>query len=311
MVKDKPELQEDQDKKPEINYQEDIHKVSLTDIAEDWAEEEEELAKGVSPDDQLSTKDASKSEDKSAEEKPKEPEVPAKEEVKEPEKPAIDEEKLTNNITEKILEKLAPEDATKEEKKDIKSKIAELTKKAADEGRELTYIEALEFLSGETKSTVKEELKVELKEELKKEIRADLEKEVQDEQAKQSQIEAQQKARQDQLNKEWDRQIAALEASKDLPKVVNMKDPNDEGVKEQMALLTQMSEYNKANPANPILNLVEFYHTKYKSPSKKPAGADAPVNGAKRSITPSDPNAYSYGEIHNTSLEDLARNGGL
>jgi hypothetical protein len=296
MADDKQLIADDsKDKAPEINYQRDVHNPDLSDIAAEWEDTATKTTDSAKPAEELSPK---------KEEKPTEPVKPV-EAVKlpeEPVKPVIDEEKLTDNITNKLLEKLTPEDATKQEKKDLKTKLSDLEAKAKEEGRELTYTDALEFLSKETKESVKEELK----EEVKKEVLSDLQKEVDTEDAKTREQQAAQLKQQETFTKEWDRQLARLEEGGQLPKPTDMKDPNDPRVKEELALFIQMRDYNLKHTEAPILNVVEFYHTAFKSPTSKPPGADAPVNGARRSVQPTDDKDFTYQSMHNSSLEELA-----
>lgn len=297
MADQKPELQEP--KAPD--YQQDIHTPTLEEIMEEAADEEDAKLHPVAPVE-------AKPDEKPVEEtKPVEEVKPVVEPA-----PALDEDKLTNKIVTELVDKLAPAEATKEEKKDLQTKLKELQKKAEDEGREMTYPEALEFLAKETKESVK----AELKDELKQEVLKDLAKEVEDEEVKaaadaKTAQESQQKL-QDAWNKQWDSEFGKLEESGRLPKI-NEKDvrldekglPVDPGRRERYHLLTQMQQYNIANQKAPILNLVEFHALHYKSPSEMPAGAKAPVAGARRAVTPTNTGEFSYQDIHSQSLEDI------
>lgn len=303
MARKKPNISEEKTEEkpsetPELNYQQDIHSADLSDIASEWADEEAKVLSGDEKPEEKSTPPVEKKE-----EEVKEPEKPV--ETKPEEKPPLDEEKLSDSIAKKLIEQIAPQDATKEERKDLRTKLKDLQIKASEEGRELTWIEASEFLHAETKESVKEEVKKELKDELKKEIREDITSEAQEIKQKEEQAKQIVEEQQKKLYAEWDRQFAALEVTANFPKVVDPADANDPGAKEQLALLTQQNEYNKKHPTAPILNAVEFFHTIYKSPYEKPEGADAPVFGAKRSITPQDTNSYTNAEVHNKSMEDI------
>lgn len=293
MAKKKPDIQEETPKEetPPLDYQKDIHNADLGDIASEWAESADE--------EESIPQDTPKEEPK--EEIKEEPKPEIKEDKLTP--PAIDEEKLTESIANKLIDKFAPADTvTKEEKKDLKTKLNDLANKAKEEGRDLTWLEASEFLHNETKDSVKEELK----DIVKREVMDDLEKEAKDSEERETKAKAQTEAQNKVLTDQWDRQFSILESKEFLPKVVNPNDANDEGVKSQLNLLTQMQEYNIKNPKSPMMNAVEFYHSpNYQSPKTVP-GANQPVAGARRSMTPSSDKAgYSYQDIHNKSIEDL------
>lgn len=301
MADNKPNIS-DKDKetpKPAPSYtNQEIHNADLSDIAAEWEEEANKPQEAVTPEQKPVVEEQPKEEKKEEVQVSTPPQTPAP-------PPTIDSQKLTDDVVKGLVDKLAPETATKEEKKDLRTKITELQKAKADKGEELSWIDAAEFLHNETTASVKEEVKAELKEELKKEIHEDLDKEVKEEETKEQQAKQVLEDQTQKLNQEWDRQFAALEERSDFPKVQNPNDANDLGAREQLALLTQMSEYNKANPQTPIMNLVEFYHTKYKSPFEKPEGANAPVYGSRRSIAPSNTTTYSNAEVHNKSIEDI------
>lgn len=300
MADTKPNIS-DKDKKEETSNtpytNQEIHNADLSDIAAEWEEEAENPQESI--------------EEKPIEEpKEEKKDEPVKEEISQattstPPTSPIDESKLTDTIIKGLVDKLAPETATKEEKKDLRTKITELQKEKADKGEEMTWVDAAEFLHNETKESVKEEVKKELKEELKKEIHEDLNNEVKEEETKEEEAKQAINTQVQALNREWDRQFTALEERSDFPKVQNPNDANDPGAREQLALLNQMKEYNEKNKEIPIMNLVEFYHTKYKSPFEKPAGADAPVYGARRAINQANPSTYTNAEVHNKSIEDI------
>lgn len=307
-VKDQTKVEDQQT--PEIDYQKDIHTPTLEDIFNEEAEIEDAKEVGDNP------------EDKKDKVEPPVVVPPVEKPVETPkvdEKPAtppIDTEKMTDNIVEKVIDKLAPTDTTPQEKKDVKDKLRDYIAKAKTEGKEVTNDEAWEFLVNETKTGLKEELKTELKDELKQEVLEDLNKEVQDEEAKEAQAAEDAKTaketRETELNTEWDRQLTVLQTAGKIDKVLNPNDPNDRGVKQRVALFNALKEQTEAQQKAGqavSFNLTEAFTTYYKDPMEMPAGAKAPVNGAKNSITSTTPGDFSYDEIAGSSLEDIMRNG--
>lgn len=285
----------------EINYQKDVHGPSMEDIA---AEMEEPTAAV-----EESKKEEVKTEEKK-EETPAQPTKTPEEKPKEPEKPAIDEDKLTDSIANKLIDKMMPQDATKEEKKDIREKLKDLQDKAKADGHDLTYVDALEFLQKETKESVK----AELKDEVKQEVLKDLATEVEEEEKKENEQRQETEKRNQEVYKtkasNWDNQLGELErAGKLLAFDDNARNNKEsDAYKERMDFLNQMHAFNvdRVKQGLPeIENMVEFHTLYYKSPSEEP-GKKAPVNGAKRGVGQSDDD-FTYGSIHNTSLDDIVR----
>jgi hypothetical protein len=301
----------DTTKPQEIDYQKDIRNTDLRDIIAEnnaWEDDQwsEEKKQTVTP--------------PVSEEKEPKITTPPVEAVKPPdttppvskeaEKPVLDEAKLTEtlteNITKKLVEQFSPSDTTKEEKKDIETKIKELQAKATEEGRELTYQEAIKFVKDEVSSDP------ELRDQIKKEIMADLNKEVESETKKAQEEKARQeketKEQNDRLYSEWDRQIGVLQ-QQGFPKVLDKTDPNDPGMRAQKQLFEALNAINKEQQKNgqPVsLNLVEAYvHPIYKQITEQP-GKDAPVNGMRKSVASNEKVGLNYQkDIHGADLRDI------
>lgn len=299
-----PHKQNDQNKAPELNYQQDIHNTSMEDLISEWNDSAWE--EGQKPEEPIKPKE---------EEKPAEPTTPVEEKKveapvtppQEPVKPPVDEEKLTDTMVEKLYEKLNPQ--TPEEKKDFATKLKELNEKAKSENREPTYEEALALLGEEVTVKTKEELRSELK----KEIIEDLNKEAEAAEKKQQDAKKahddQVKKNQQQLHGEWDRQLGILIANGDIPKVVNKDDQNDPGVVAQKNLFEALNAYAKEQTEKGqqvSLSLVEaFMSPHYKKLIDQP-GKDAPVNGARKSVGgDSKPGLDYHKDIHNRDLRDI------
>lgn len=287
-----PKPQELQDKPQDLDYQKDVHAPSLEDIFNEVADEEDDGVPAKKADEKQE-EPAKPAEPTTPETKPQEPEKP---------NPNIDPERLKEEISDatakKIIEAIAPEGATKEQKKDILDEFLE-------KHPEPTWQDAFKFFDEQSKLN---------KQELKQEILKDLQKEVEDEEAKEKQAaDDQAKAAEERTkawNSEWDRQLKVLEDSGRIPKIVDPNDPEDPGKKERIALFTKMKERaeeasKNGQPAS--LSLLETYMQGYDSPTKKPAGAEAPVAGSRKAVTPSNPGEFSYNDIHNSSLEDLMK----
>jgi len=267
----------------------EIHDVSLEDIFDEVAEQEED--KKVAP---------------ATPETPTTPEPetpPVETKPAEPITPPIDADKLkeeiSDSVAKKLIDQLAPADATTEEKKDLLAE-APWTK----ENREPTWEEALKYMADQNKDTVKQEILKELNDEV-------LAEEKREEEAAKTAAE-QERIQTESWNKEWDRQLDALTTSGKIPRVLNPLDPNDPGVKERTALFTRMAEIAEENrkAGKPVsLSLIETHALHYTPPTATPPGADAPVSGAQRAVATTPSTEFSYGEIHNQSLEDLYRQG--
>ncbi|HEX9060837.1 MAG TPA: hypothetical protein VF941_11715 [Clostridia bacterium] len=305
-----PHKQNDQNKAPEINYQQDIHNADIRDLLAEHNEwEDGQWEEGQEP------KEPTKPQEPApvtppVEQKPIEATfaTPAPiESVKEEPKPIIDEEKLTDKMVDKLYDKLSPQ--TPEEKKDFAAKLKELNEKAAAENREPTYEEALALLGEE----VTEKTKTELKESLKKEILEDLNKEVDEEERRQKEAKVQQeettKKNEQVLHGEWDRQLGILIEQGSIPKVINKDDENDPGMVAQKNLFEALNAYAKEQQAEgkPVsLNLVEAFMSPHYAKLTKQPGKDAPINGARKSVSGNDKPVLNYlNDIHNKDLSEL------
>ncbi|TVL99571.1 MAG: hypothetical protein CV087_17585 [Candidatus Brocadia sp. WS118] len=102
---------------------------------------------------------------------------------------------------------------------------------------------------------------------------------------------------------DWtDGRLNDLYESGKLPKVIDPKNPDDEGVVAKKALFQTMLDVNldRAKRGLPeIMDIKEIYYEHYKAPKKEVAGADAPVSP---STTPPGESSkdLDYNEIHNS-----------
>lgn len=280
----------------DLDYQKDIHTPTMEDIASEMEEP-------------VTSKEAEKKEE---EVKTSEPatEVVSRQTPQEPkekeQKLELDTDKLTDSIAKKLIDKIAPDEATPQEKKDLRSKLKDLEDKAKAQGREITYPDALEFLQKETETNLEEILT----DKVSQNVLEKLNKEVQDEEAKDKQnretAETQQKEYYQSISSQWDEQTASLRESGKLS-TPESKDPKDPANVEYLDFLNQMRAFNIARKeaGKPeILNMVEFHTIHYKKDSEQ-AGRNAPVYGAKRSVADGDSDDYTSSYIHNTSLDDI------
>lgn len=312
-------MSDQQDQNPQkLDYNKDIRTPSTRDIIADqhaawdndeWNDkgEKKQVQATAEPAETQPSATPPKEDDKPVETKPAEqtpqetkPTPPAES------KPAFDEEKLVEKITSKLLETLAPKEEAKQ--KTLDDRVTELQDKAKAEGRELTYKDALSAVKDELTETLPKTLT----EQITKQVMENLNKQVDDEAKKQQETQQAQKT-QDETNKkamfsEWDRQVGVMQREMGLPKIINKDDPEDPGVKAQELIFKAMNmrvEKQKAAKEKVSLSLIEAYHSpEYKQLTEQP-GRDAPINGAKRSIGPTNGKELSYADIHNADLRDL------
>jgi len=231
---------------------------------------------------------------KAAEKPPEQSKVPEPPKVEEKE---IDPEKMIEDISEKIANKLKPKEPEATTPpitpaEDYRQWVKQFTE---DTGKQPTYAEALEFMEQrlEAKAQVKQE-------EEQKAIEA--QKEVEKENKKRI------KEYQEQVEKEVNaRTDSDLQDLYDMGKLTPIKDkdnPSDQGVVERRALFQAMLTENQKRiaegkyPINSIKEIYAFYYTK---PSSQPPGENAPI-AVGRSSAPTETQAtekeISYQEIH-------------
>ena len=208
-------------------------------------------------------------------------------EVEEPKAPVIDTAKIASDVEATVSEKV---------EKSVLAKIGEalgLTKK--EEAKLPTDPEELRKLIEENS-----ERKV-------KEILNERDKQTTEtEKARQAEIE-QGSQRYTQL---WNSQFDQLSSSGKVPKIENKDDPNDKGVIAKRNLLLKLKEridYNQAHGIDEVPTLKEIY---YEYPEAVRGGTrlgnDAPVLGDDRI---GGSGSYTYKDIHNSTEEDILKNG--
>lgn len=261
------------------------------------------------------------------EEKPTEPVVetpapvaqaaPTVQEKVEEAREVIDVDKLREEISDatakKIVEQLAPQDATKEEKKDL---LADAPWKK--ENRNPSWEEALTYV-GKQASDLAADKAAEL---ASKKVMDQLNKEVEDEEKTKVETQKQQEMQTEQNRKLWDdywnNQLVELEQAGRIQKVVNAMDKNDPGIKDRQKLFTALNErvkeaFETGKPAN--YSLHDTYWTKIHQADGAAPAADgakeeganknAPVAGAVRTSSGNNTQEFTHEEIKNSSWADL------
>lgn len=183
--------------------------------------------------------------------------------------------KIADETAKRVLEeqKIAKdaEDAAKIPPKD---EYEEWEKKQTEEkGRPPTYKEALEFV----------------KEQAKKEIRAEQEEQVKAEEIKKTEATKAQEDERKRINTFVDDELQDLYNAGKLTKIIDSKNPSDQGVVERKALFAKWAEVNaerRAAGQPEIISATRIYEFYYKKPNAQPAGGDAPVAGSQSSGTP-------------------------
>jgi len=109
----------------------------------------------------------------------------------------------------------------------------------------------------------------------------------QEEQTKQQKAayEAAQKENADRINAFIDKELGELVQDGKIPKIEDEKNPKDPGVIARQALFKAMLDVNQqlSKEGKPLeYSIYKIYSKYYKSPSRQPAGADAPVSVASR-----------------------------
>lgn len=230
--------------------------------------------------------------EKKAEELKEEPKVEPKEEKKEEQILELDPEQLKQEVAEK-----AKSEAVKaiQDKYNLTEKQAESLWVWEKEGRNpKSYEELAENIAQVALSRFKTEVQ--------KEVET---KRAQEEEQK-NQIDTYNKT----LNTMWDEQIYALRTTGKLPKVVNPKDENDEGVKAQKDFWAQLHHFNQEKMKEGkaiVTNLIEFYTMGYQPPRKEVDGADAPISGPTAQGGSQEKGSFTYDDIRSKSFYDILR----
>jgi len=216
-----------------------------------------------------------KSEDKPVvEDKPAEPIV---------DKPVIDEDKMVESIADRVRDKLVKDLGLSDKEIDDDAPLWEKEDRNPQSYREIANYAAQ---------------MIEKKQEAKKIETAESEKKAHE--LDEEQFGVFEKS----INKEWDDQMAELEASNKIPK-------GEEGKAARLDLFAIMGEIKDKRIAEGkpmITNLKEIYYEHYlprQNKVKQPAGADAPVGTGKKSVTSGDNQPYSYNELRGKSMYDL------
>ena len=255
-----------------VNY-DDIHKKDMSEVVSDVEKQ--------------ALDDKKNAVEKKAEELKEQPKEEKKEEEKKEEVAVNDPEKIKKEAAaeakKEILDALQGKDAKETEQN--KDEYEEWRKKVFTEtGKNPSWSEAADFIKEKAKREIKEEQEAVQKretEEKERSIKAE---------------EAKNKALSDFI----DQEIGELIKEGKIPKVVNKDDANDAGVIAQKALLKTMYDLNeqrKGEGKPTEYSIYKVFHQHYKSPTKQPAGADAPVSAGTKSGTngaePEDKVRYS------------------
>lgn len=199
-------------------------------------------------------------------------------------------EQLESTINERITE--ATQKARQEAEQAIVERIA--GKKEPERWQPKSYDEIVERAKAETTAEIEKRQK-EQAEAQKKQFE-------ESEKQKQERVES--------MKKTWDEQISRLEET-GLPKL-------EESIAKKIQNGEKLSEQELADPAvqarrqlysiasenkEPNLELVYYKYMQ----GRTNIGANAPVGGARKSVTPQNDTPFTYEEIHNTPLEDITK----
>lgn len=247
----KPLEKETPDEKPiEYSY-DDVHKPTTEEIAENKEVPEEKPEK---PEVKPEVK----------EEKPVVPEV--KEEKPEDK---IEADKLAEEISAKVAEKLIPQDEkTPQDKYD-----AFFDKIQKEKGRDPNWKELSQFNEDQAVATVLAKQK----------------EETEARQAEEANIKKANEEFTKRFNSQIDEELDELYKSDNLTAIVDPNNPSDQGVMERKALFQAMLDTNAKRAAegkDSILSISRIFHGYYTKPNAQPAGEEAPVSMGKG--TPSD-----------------------
>lgn len=225
--------------------------------------------------------------------------APADEAVVEtPAKPEVDLEAFKKEVlieaSEEVKKYLEGKDM-----EETKDKVDDYTKYAKEvwdkEGRNPTYEEALEFVTGKAVEKLKSDQETEIKTKAEQEearVKAETEANQKQEQAFSALV---------------DEEMDELYSKNRLPKIVDKNNEKDEGVIARKALFQKMLEVNqeRAKENKPLIYSVSrIFHEYYEAP-KDVAGADAPVSSGTSPNTGGDGKPYTYGSLKKASFLDI------
>lgn len=210
------------------------------------------------------------------------------------------------------------EEASRLTAEQLESTIEERISEATQKAQQLAEEAIVERISGK-KDSPKWVPKTyeEIVERAKTETQAEIERLEQERQKQQAeQVEQRKKAeakKQEELKQYWDQQLGAMEEDGRLPKIdKNLAEKLSKGEKlsddemEDPAVKARQNLYKLAHEhKEPNLELVYYKHL-----NNKPAQAgrpDAPVGGARRATADSNEAPFTWEEIHNTSIDQIAK----
>lgn len=205
--------------------------------------------------------------------------------------------------------KAATEAAKQAAKDSVKDELARTKEESAREAKEADEMKPLWEKEGRAPKDYDEvarENRRITKLELKQEMRAEAEASKQAEETKSKQTQEHSQQQLEQANSRIGRDMRDLYEGGYLPEIKTPGDPNDPGEKAKQALFQLGVEHNLAlkeagkDPEPSIAKIFFMNKDKVIAPKvEQPAGADAPVSGAKpASVTPED-TGYVYARDHN------------
>jgi hypothetical protein len=197
-------------------------------------------------------------------------------------------QEVTKEVTEKNVEKMKEVFGLTEDQKKEQTPWEK-------ENRNPSWTEALEYMAAKNK------------EDTKKEVFEELQRQKDEVENKQKEEQEHQETIEKQYNDMWDSQIEDLVSKGRIPKMVK---EGDDGYNARVELFKTMSLVNqeRSKQGLPLItNLKEIFLDHYKAPTTQPDGGDAPIAGAKKSVSNNSEDKLSYHEIHGSSFEDLMR----
>ena len=220
-------------------------------------------------------------------------ETPKEEKKVEPVKETPKEEETeTVEFDPEQLKKEAAAEAKAEILKSLKGETKEETKENIDEYQEYQK----EFFSKNNRQPTWFEVAKFTQEQVEKKFeakQAEERKAREEEQAKNKEIETK---NQESTNKYVKDTLDELYANEKLPKIQDIKNEDDYGVRVQQAFLKKVVEVNTKRIADKQApkTLKEVFYEDFKAPAREVAGADAPVNMGRGGYTPDDTQELDY-----------------
>src|SRR5258708_19094322 len=122
-------------------------------------------------------------------------------------------------------------------------------------------------------------------------------------------VKTQQEAADKQLDTELQSDLTDLYTTDKLPKVIDEKNPNDPGIVARKALFETGIKVNQERVAKglaPIRSIKIIFYEHYKSPTKQPAGANAPIMGGGQPPAPGkSEDEFNFARDHNKSMRQV------